>query len=423
MKNKKIALKGAVLITCTGEPAIENSLLLIDGNKIEYAGEYREEIDLKGYQVVDVKGKTIMPGMVEAHIHFCGTLEAEPAIWMAEDNNLEAIIATAQVKTVLEHGFTSARDISRFSQHLKKAIEDGIIQGPRIFATGRGICRTGGHGDCPAFPRELVEARHPWAKVADTPDGMRVATRELLGQNVDGIKIWTSGGGIHAADIEMDTHMTFEEIKAVVEEASYLGKPVISHCEGLQSARFSIDAGCYSIEHGEEMDDYCIEKMEKQRTFFVPTLTVLVNWTKKFEIPYRPEHDNFPGETTGEKEINRLFANFKKCKDAGIRTAVGADCFADKFTPYGTDSLNEVYCFVEAGCSEMDALMSATKYGAELLRFDQIVGTLEKGKLADLIVLSKNPLDNIKNLSKANMELIMKDGDVIVSGLPTIHLS
>lgn len=327
---------------------------------------------------------------------------------------MEAIIATSQARTVLEHGFTSARDISRFSMYLKKAINDGVIQGPRIFATGRGICRTGGHGDCPAYPRELVEARHPWAKVADTVDGMRVATRELLGQNVDGIKIWASGGGIHEADIEMDTHLTFEEIKAVVEEANYLGKPVISHCEGLESARFSIDAGCYSIEHGEELDDYCIEKMEKQGTFFVPTLMVLVNWTKRFEIPYRPEHDNFPGETTGEKEINRLFANFKNCKEAGIKIAIGADCFASKFTPYGIDSLKEIYCFVDAGCSEMEALMAATKYGAELLQFDHMVGTLEKGKLADLIVLNKNPLDNIRNLAKENMELIMKDGHVIV---------
>lgn len=415
--SKKTAFKGATLIPCTGEAAIQDSLVMIDGDTIEYAGPDKKEIDKADYEVIDVQGKTIMAGMTEAHTHLCGTVNPAPDEWLMEENTYEAIVAATQAKKLLDYGFTSVRDISRFGLDLKKAIGNGIIQGPRIFATGRGLCRTGGHGDWPALPREIVEARHPWATVADTPQDCRKKTRELLSHNVDGIKIWASGGGIHEADIEMDQHYSYEEIKAVVEEANYLGKPVISHCESLESAKYSIKAGCKSIEHGEEMDDECIQLMKEMGTFFVPTLMVFVNWFTRFEAPYRPILDEFPGETLGEKELNRIFANFRKCKDAGIPIAVGADSFASSFTPYGSDSLKEIHCFVDAGCTEMEALICATKTGAELLGFGEITGTVEAGKKADLIVLDKNPLDDIKNLSKENMALIMKEGEVICAPL------
>lgn len=413
--SKKTAFIGATLIPCTGAEPIENALLLVEDKKIKYAGPQSEQIDTAAYDVIDVKGKSVMPGMTEAHIHLCGTTNPDPVEWLTEENTYEAIVAAQQAKTVLEYGFTSVRDISRYGMDLKKAIDKGIIQGPRVFATGRGLCRTGGHGDWPTLPRDLVEARHPWATVADTPDECRKKTRDTLKHKVDGIKIWASGGGLHEADVEMDQHYTFEEIKAVVEESSYLGVPVISHCESLESARDSIRAGCKSIEHGEEMDDECIHLMKEKGTYFVPTLMVFVNWFSRFDAPYRPILDQYPGETLGEKELNRIFANFRKCKEAGIPIAVGADSFASEFTPYGSDSLKEIYCFVDAGCTEMEALICATKTGAELLGFGDVTGTLETGKLADLIVLDKNPLDDIKYLAKENMMMVMKEGEVIVS--------
>lgn len=413
MANKKIAFKGATLIPCTSTDVINDSLVLIDGSTIEYAGASEDVKSLKDYEVIDMAGKTIMPALVESHIHFCGTVNPAPNEWLSEENTYEAIVAAAQAKTLLEYGFTSARDISRYGLDLKKAISKGIIPGPRIFATGRGLCRTGGHGDWPDLPPEVVEARHPWATVTDTPDDCRKKVRTLLRSGVDGIKIWASGGGLSDVDREMDQHYTLEEIKAVVEEANYLGVPVISHCESLESARDSLIAGCKSIEHGEEMDDDCIRLLQEQNAFFVPTLMVFVNWFKKFDPPYRPVLDQFPGETLGEKELNRIFSNFKKCVDAGIKVAIGADSFASEFTPYGSDSLKEIYCFVDAGCTEMQALKAATVNGAELLGFDDIVGTLEAGKLADLLVLEANPLDDIKNLSKENMSVIMKEGKIV----------
>lgn len=416
MAERKIAFQGALLIDGNGDAPIENSLVLIEDDKFTYAGPAKD-VDLSGYEVCDVSGKTLLPGLVECHTHLAGTLNPDPGEWMGERNTYEAIVATSQAKTLLDYGFTTVRDISRYGLDLKKAIENGTIEGPRLWVTGRGIARTGGHGDWPFFDPEVVKAQHPWAIVADGVEECRKTTRYLLSRNVDGIKIWASGGGLHDADIDMDTHLTREEIQMIVDEANYLGKPVIAHCEGLESAIFAIEAGCYSIEHGEEMDDYCIEQLKARGTYVIPTLMVFVNWYSKWDPPYRPELENYPGANYREKALARIFDNFRKCKEAGVKMGCGADSFASNFTPYGSDSLKEVHCFVDAGCTEMEALVSATKIGAEILQYDDICGTIETGKYADLIVLDKNPLENIRNLEKENMSMVMKEGKAVWSTL------
>lgn len=223
--------------------------------------------EIEGYEIINLQGKTIIPGLVDTHIHFSGTTSNNAIDWMIEENEYEAIVATRQMKDVLSYGFTSVRDISRYGPMLKKAVENGIIIGPRIKTTGRGISRTGGHGDVPGFAPEIVEANHPWAIVADTEQNVRLAVRKQMRNGVDAIKIWASGGGMHSVDKEQDTHFNKREIIAMVEEASQFGLPVIAHCENLESAQICIAAGCASIEHGEELDDWCIEAMKKTEPF------------------------------------------------------------------------------------------------------------------------------------------------------------
>lgn len=401
--------KGATLIKCTGEDAIDDSLVLIDHDKITYAGE-NDGRPLDGYNIKDVSGMSIMPGMVEAHIHFSGTASGSPTDWMAEDNNYEAIVATTQAKTILDYGFTAARDFSRYGLHLKKAINTGIIEGPRIFTHGRGMCRSGGHGDWPFFSPEIVEAQHPWAIVADTEYELRKTTRQLLRQDVDAIKIWATGGGYFDADRDMDIHYSKGEIDAVVEEATYLGKTVSAHCENNKSAKLCISAGISCLEHGDDIDDEDIEIMAEKGIFIVPTLTMFTNWYAHATPPYRPILDEMPGDTPGEKEINRVLANFRKCKDAGVPIAIGADVYANDVTPYGQLSLDEIYSFVDAGCTEMETLIYATYSGSKLIGMSDIIGTIEAGKYADIIILNKNPLNNIRNLSYENIETVIKNG-------------
>lgn len=418
MENRKKALKGALLIKCTGEQPVENSLILIDGNKIVYAGENDSNRDLSEYKVIDVKGKTIIPGMTEAHIHLGGNTNPDPIEWLCEENSYNAIIAATQAQTVLEYGFTSARDISRFSVDLKKAINNGHIKGPRIFATGRGLCRTGGHGDWPVLPVELVEARHPWATIADTIDDCRKTVRNLIRTGVDGIKAFPTGGGMHDMDKEMDTHYTLEEMQAIVEEAALYGKQVYAHAEGLAGVKVALKAGCRSIEHGEELDDECIEFMVKNNVFLIPTLSVIERCFTCFEPPYRgPVVDSFPGANLTEKELNRMYDNFRRCKEAGVKIAVGSDSFASSLTPYGADGLREIQLFVKGGFTEMEALTAAAKTGAELLGFDDITGTVEEGKMADLVVLSENPLEDIQKLCKENIVSVIKEGKIAAGAL------
>lgn len=409
---------GGNLIKCTGEDVIKDSLVLIEDSKIIYAGK-NDGRDKTGYDTIDLRGMTIMPGMVNGHIHFSGTTAASPSEWMAEDNLYKAFVAASQAKTILDYGFTSARDFSRVGVHLRRAINSGVLEGPRIFTHGRGMCRTGGHGDWPEFPPELVEAQHPWGTVVDTEDDLRKATRKLLRQNVDGIKIFASGGGYFATDRDLDTHYTKKEIMAVVEEANYLGRSVSAHAENKECITLCVEAGVRCIEHGDDIDDRTIELMAEKKVFLVPTLIMFVEWYGNAQAipPYRPILDQLPGDTLGEKEINRIFVNFRKCKEAGVPMAVGADSYTNQITPYGETDLKEVYMFVEGGCTEMEALTYATKYGAELLGFADRVGTLEEGKEADLIILSKDPLVNIRNLSYENMKLVMKEGKVVRSSL------
>lgn len=407
----KKGFKGGNLIKCTGEEAISDSLVLIEDSKLVYAGK-NDGRDTSLFEMSDISGMTIMPGLVNGHIHFSGTTTASPRDWMAEDNLYEALVASSQAKTILDYGFTSARDFSRCGVHLRKAINEGIIEGPRIFTHGRGMCRTGGHGDWPEYPPELVEAQHPWGTVVDTEDDLRKATRRLLRQNVDGIKIFATGGGFFATDRDLDAHYTKKEIMAVVEEASYFGLSVSAHAENRESIALCVEAGVRCIEHGDDIDDRTIALMAEKRVFLVPTLVMFVEWYGHAQAipPYRPILDEMPGDTLGEKEINRIYNNFRKCKEAGVPLAVGADSYTNDITPYGVTDLKEVHMFVTGGCTEMEALIYATRYGAELLGFSDKVGTLEEGKEADLIILSKNPLEDIKNLSYENIRTVLKGG-------------
>lgn len=418
MKAGKLALKNASLIKCNGEDVIENSLVLVDEDKIVYAGEFKADMDLDGYKEVDLAGKTVMPGMTEAHIHFSGVKTPYPKDWLCQENTYSAMVAASQAQTVLEYGFTSARDITRFSVDLRKAVNEKVIKGPRIFAAGRGLCRTGGHGDWPELPIDLVDSRHPWATIADTEDGCRKRVREILRTGVDMIKVYPTGGGIHDLDREKDIHYTQAEMNAIVEEAANYGVSVMSHAEGVRGAKISLRAGCKSIEHGEELDDECIDLMIKNDVYLIPTLSVLERCFMCYGAPYRGKIvESFPGDTLAEKELNRVFSNFKKCLDAGVKIALGSDSFASDLTPYGEDSLREIRMFVRAGGSAEQALTAAAKNGAELLGFGGITGSVEEGKMADLVILDADPLEDINNLCKENIKAVMKEGEIVAGEL------
>ena len=407
---KKVAFKGGLLIDGTGAEPVVNSLVLVEDDKIAYAGADREIGP--DYEVKDITGKTIMPGLIDSHLHFSGNLTDDDSDWVLEDVVQKTVVAVQQAHECLENGLTTVGEISRSGIQIRNMVEAGVMKGPRVVATGLGFCRTCGHGDSHKLPSYYNDESHPWAERVDGPWDLRKAVRRRLRQNPDAIKIWSTGGGIWRWDQKLDQHYTLEEIQAVVDECRMVGIPVWSHAEGYGGALDSARAGVHLIIHGQTLNDECLDIMAEKGIYFCPTIQFLNEWFKTYAPPYIPEvHDQYPGETVAEKELNRVYANLRKAKAKGIGLTIGSDSFCSSLTPYGTTAIGEMYSFVEkAGISEMDTIVAATKTGAEMLKVDNVTGSLTEGKSADLLVINGNPLENIRAIAVENMDVIMKEG-------------
>lgn len=406
----KVALKNGFLIDGTGAEPIKNALVLVDDDKIAYAGPDKE-VD-EDYEIIDISGKTIMPGLIDTHLHFSGNLTDDDSDWVLEDVVQKTVVAVQQAHECLENGLTTVGEISRSGIQIRNMVEAGVMKGPRVVATGLGFCRTCGHGDSHKLPSYYNEESHPWAERVDGPWDLRKAVRRRLRQNPDAIKIWSTGGGIWRWDQKLDQHYTLEEIQAVVDECNMVGIPVWSHAEGYGGALDSAKAGVHLIIHGQTLNDECLDIMEEKGIYFCPTIQFLNEWFKTYAPPYIPEvHDQYPGDTVAEKELNRVYANLRKAKEKGIGLTIGSDSFCSSLTPYGTTAIGEMYSFVEkAGISEMDTIVAATSVGAEMLKVADVTGSLVEGKSADLLVINGNPLENIRAIAVENMDIIMKEG-------------
>lgn len=411
----KIAFIGGLLIDCTGGEPIENSLLIVNDKKIEYVGPMKEISE--DCEKVDISGKTIMPGLIDTHLHFSGNRTDSDSDWVLEHPIQKTIVAVAQAREALEHGLTSVGEISRSGIHIRNMIEEGVIPGPRVVTTGLGFCRTAGHGDSHRLPLEYNNESHPWAERVDGPWELRKAIRKRIRENPDAIKIWSTGGGIWRHDAKADPHYCMEEIQAVVDEANMVGLPVWSHAEGYEGALNSCKAGVSAIIHGQELNEECLEIMKEKDITFCPTLQFFYEWFTVYEPPYRPIHDKYPGKTTAEKELNRIIDNLQNANKKGIRITVGSDSFCSSLTPYGKYAITEMYTLNKSGLTEMETLLAATKNGAEMLRIDDITGTLEVGKFADIIVIKNNPLEDIHNINVEDMDIIMKEGTFVKKNL------
>ena len=407
----KTAFTGGLLIDGTGSAAVTNSLVLIDDDKITYAGK-ASDIPAE-YDIIDITGKTIMPGFVYAHLIFSVNLTDNDSDWVMEDNIQKAVVAVQQAHECLESGLTTVGEISRFGIHIRNMVEAKVMKGPRIIATGLGFCATAGHGDSHKLSIEQNKNAHPWAECVDGPWDLRKAVRRRIRENPDAIKIWATGGGIWRWEIGSDPHYTMEEIQAVSDECKMRGIPLWSHCFG--SAGNSVKAGADFIIHGWDLNDETIDTMAENGIMLCPTISFLPAWFATYPPNYIPElHDKFPGETVTEKELNRIYDNLRKAFSKGVLLTIGSDSFNSKITPYGDTAIGEIYEFItKAGISEMDTITAATLNGAKALRADDITGSLEAGKSADLLVLKENPLDDIHAISVENMEIIMKEGEFV----------
>ncbi len=421
----RLVLPGVTLIDGSGRDPVQNAVVVIDGGTIVAAGpavEVRADPDSR---VLDVAGATIMPGIIDAHCHLGGASFPDEDHWVLEDDRYQAIASAAQARRMLQHGVTSVRDISVNGTRLRTAIAKGLIDGPRIVACWRGLSRRGGHGDARGVPADMVRASHPWGHVADGEAEVRAGVREVVKQGGECVKVWASGGGLHDNEPEDVQHYTLAELRVIVEEANYAKVPVAAHCECASAARDAAEAGVWSIEHGEDLDEETIALMAANGISLNPTLVLLTEWLEQTSLfggpygkPYIPGVTDLPDDPEEVRRMHHahLSANLMAAKNAGVRIGVGSDSYCTDLTPFGPQTLNEVHALVRAGLTEMEALVAATRSGAEILRIEDRVGTIEPGKVADLLVLTENPLDDIANLSQPNMAMIFSGGRLVPAG-------
>ena len=264
-----VAFTHGKLIDGTGADPTEDSLVLIKGQKIEYAGPYKKVP--QEYVERNISEKTIMPGLIDSHVHFTGNESDDDTQWVLDDPTEKTVIAVQQARDAVESGLTTVGEISRSGVAIRNTINAGIIRGPRMVCTGLGFCRTSGHGDSHKLPLDYNNASHPWAQRVDGPWNLRHAVRNRLRENVDAIKIWATGGGIWRHDDKLLQHYTQEEINAVVDECRMVHIPVWSHAEGYEGALASAKAGVHLIIHGQTLNEECLDIMaEKESTSAQP---------------------------------------------------------------------------------------------------------------------------------------------------------
>lgn len=395
-----LALQHLRLIDGEGR-TFDRGTIVVRGEQIAAVGYSRDVRIPRGARVIDGRGLTALPGLIDCHVHLC--LGGEPdvvATVTAESPAFTLLKATRFARQTLEAGFTTVRDLG-FRDHavfsLKRAIESGLLAGPRILGAGLAICMTGGH------------ARFI-GRQADGPTDVTAAVREQLAAGADVIKVIASGGVLTPGTSPDAAQMTVEELTAAVTEAQRAGRRVAAHAHGATGMKNALRAGVHSIEHATLMDDDAASLMKQRDVFMVPTLSALATTAACGSGCGIPSS----AVTKAQAMRARHESSFKKAHDSGIPIALGTDA-GTPFNYHG-ENAQELERMVALGMSPMETIIAATSAAARLLGIDHSVGTLAPGKQADLVIVEGNPLKKIGLLRHTDRLAGVMQGGKFVSG-------
>ncbi len=400
-------LTGATLIDGTGATPVHDAAVVIDGDRIIAAGPRAATTWPATAEIVDLAGRTLIPGLIDAHDHM-----ASHGYGLATRWGLEAPASTTHLRTgrvlaeTLAMGYTTVRDAGGLDAGFKLAIEQGLIQGPRLVLGIQIISPTGGIGDsvspsghacCAVYDPLLPNS------VGNGPDEVRDVVRTMVRAGADVIKTATTGGASsRPGHGPLDAAFSLGEMQALVTESHALGRRVMCHALGGPGLRTALMAGVDSIEHGCYLDEEpeLMARMAAQGTFFVPTLTVYV---------YHRESPSPHVRARATELYAHHVASVRRALELGVPIAAGTDAGGHG---HPKNAL-ELQYLVDAGLTPMQALRSATQWAARCLGLEREVGTIEKGRLADVVVVNGNPLDDVKVLlDSTRIELVLKGGGI-----------
>lgn len=391
------AVRAARMLDVTAGALVENAVVLIDGERITAAGA---NVTIPaGATIIDLGARTMLPGLIDAHTHLMASNAREYVTMLATKSQAyRALEGAAHARKTLRAGFTSVRDVENEGSGyadvaLRDAIEGGLVEGPRMSVATRGIAVIGQYNPF-GVSSDLTEFPTGAQMISGVEEARR-AVREQLGHGADLIKVY--------ADWEYPT-LTVDEMRVIVEEAHKAGKRVAAHATTVEGIRNAVTAGVDSIEHGDGADRAVLAEMKAKNVWLVPTFGGLL----RYFASIKPRDDAHRQRLDAYLEKKRTM--IRTARDAGVRIALGYD--AGETEEQGTNA-QELFALASAGLTPLECIRAATVGGAELLGWQDRVGSLAPGKLADLIAVDGDPLSDLKSFERVSF--VMKGGAVILN--------
>ena len=410
-------LRAARLIDGTGAAEIQNGAVVVVGDSIVAVGPASSIKVPAGARTIDLGDATLLPGFIDAHVHLAGRELGDPEgdeAAVHDYDQYSAILGVDHAKSTLLDGFTSVRNVGapRFDDMaLRKAINSSAIWGPRMENAGYAIGITGGHCDDNGFKPGLMDGSVKTG-IANGPEEVRAAVRYMVKEGADVIKTCATGGVLSEGDAVGASQYTYEELKAMVDEATRLGRKVAAHAHGTEGIKIAVRAGVSSIEHGSFLDAEGAKMMAAKGTYLVPTLSA-------GEAVEKAANNGVLKGLRRQKALDAAKAMrnaVKIARAAGVKIALGTDAGVGK---HGTNAHEFSLMVAWGGLTPMESIVAGTSSGAKLLGWDEHVGSLAPGKWADIVAVPGDPLKDIMNMEKALF--VMKGGAVYKTPAVALH--
>jgi imidazolonepropionase-like amidohydrolase len=395
---------GRLVDTVAGEVVADQVVIVRDG-RVEAVRP--DDGSLVDGAVLDLRGHTVTPGLIDCHAHLVGEIEHAGVPAVQDSAAREALLGVANARATIEAGFTSVRDIGTFRAfvdvELRRAIDEGIVLGPRMFCAGAYVTSTTGAGEITGLSSDVTIGPVFTVGVADSEPEVRRAVRRILHGGADFIKILATGAVLTRGGAPGAPEFSEGEIRAAVEEAALYGTHVAAHAHGAEGIKRAVRAGVRSIEHGSLMDDESIALMAEHGTYLVADI---YNGDYIAEIGRR---EGWPADTLrkNDETTEAQREGFRKAVAAGVRIAYGTD---SGVYPHG-DNARQLPYMVRHGMTPVQAVQAATRVAAELIGWEDRVGSLAPGRFADLVAVQGHDLGDLSGF--ANVDAVVQGGRVV----------